>query len=243
LDACRLTRPGAPHSICLMPAGPGKPEVVILDFDGTVADTMPFLVELAAGLLHRRYGMIYEEARRAYIDTTGLPFCRQIEIIFPGNDLNEETVKEFEDAKIRHLEDFDFFADAPAVIAGIRSQGIKVCLSSGNNDGLIRRVLASRGLAVDLVLGYKPGFEKGPQHFKAAALAFGTPLDRVVFVGDSVKDGLAAREAGIRFIAKAGLVDEAGLRDSLPGVPVVRSLSQILPLLGIKIARENAGTS
>lgn len=204
---------------------------------------MPFLVDLAAGLLHRRYGMPYEEARRAYIETTGLPFCRQIEIILPGNPLNGETVRLFEDAKVRHMEEFAFFPDAPGVIRQMRSQGLKICLSSGNNEALIRKVLESRGLGVDLVLGYRPGFEKGPQHFETAAERFGAPREKIVFVGDSVRDGLAARKAGIRFIAKAGLVGEEELRERLPDAPVVRSLTEVLPLLGIIIAREKSGTT
>lgn len=209
-------------------------DVTILDFDGTVADTMPFLVDLAARLLHTRYGLTDGQARRVYIETTGLPFSRQIEIIFPGHPLNRATVEEFEGEKIKHLSDFAFFPDALPSIARMRVEGIKVCLSSGNYEGLIKEVLRSRGLAVDLVMGYRPGFEKGPQHFKLAAVTFGVPLQRTVFVGDSIKDGLAAKEAGIRFIARTGLVTKSEIEQHLPGVPVVESLAEVLPLLGIR---------
>jgi phosphoglycolate phosphatase len=210
------------------------PKVIILDFDGTVADTMPFLVDLAARLLRSRYGLLDSEARRAYIETTGLPFCKQIEIIFPGNPLNEATVREFEGEKLGHLGEFAFFPDALAVLAEIRIRGVKVCLSSGNYESLIREVLASRGVVVDLVMGFRPGFEKGPQHFRFAAETFAAQREQVVFVGDSIKDGLAAREAGISFIARAGLVSVEEIRRQLPGVPVVESLTEVLPLLGIK---------
>ena len=220
---------------------PVAPKVVIFDFDGTVADTMPFLVDLAARLLSSRYGLPDSEARRAYIETTGLPFCRQIEIIFPGNPLNEATVREFEGEKLSHLGDFEFFPEALAALAEIRSRGVKVCLSSGNYESLIKEVLASRGVVVDLVMGFKPGFEKGPQHFQCAAAAFEAGRDQVVFVGDSIKDGLAAREAGIAFIARAGLVQEEEIRRRLPGVPVVNSLTEVLPLLGLTIARVDPG--
>jgi phosphoglycolate phosphatase len=219
------------------------PKVVIFDFDGTIADTMPFLVDLAARLLRSRYGLADGEARQAYIETTGLPFSKQIEIIFPGNPLNEATVREFEGEKLSHLGDFAFFPDAPAVLAVIRKGGVKVCVSSGNYEGLIEEVLAARGLAVDLVMGFRPGFENGPQHFRFAAETFAAEREQVVFVGDSIKDGLAAREAGIGFIAKAGLVSAEDVRRRLPGVPVVGSLTEVLPLLGITIARRDPGTA
>lgn len=211
-------------------------DVVILDFDGTVADTMPFLVDLAARLLRTRYGLTEETARRAYVETTGLPFSRQIEIIFPGHPLNKATVEEFEGEKVRHLKDFAFFPDAIAAIAALRQDGVRVCLSSGNYEDLIKEVLKARGLEVDLVMGYRPGFEKGPQHVALAAATFGAPLGRTIFVGDSIRDGLAAKEAGVRFIAKAGLVARSELERHLPGVPVVESLAEVLGLLGITSA-------
>jgi phosphoglycolate phosphatase-like HAD superfamily hydrolase len=211
-----------------------RPTVVIFDFDGTIADTMRFLVDLAARLLRTRYGMTDAQARRAYIDTTGLPFCRQIEIIFPGSGLNRATVEEFEGDKLRHLQDFRFFPDALPVVAELRRQGLKVCLSSGNYESLIRDVLRSRGLVVDLVMGYRPGFEKGPQHFAEAARTFGVALRDVLFVGDSVRDGLAAKQAGVRFIARSGLVSREEIARCLPEVPVVDSLYEVLLILGIK---------
>jgi phosphoglycolate phosphatase len=217
--------------------------VVIFDFDGTIADTMPFLVDLAARLLSTHYGLGDPEARKAYIETTGLPFCRQMELIFPGNSLNAATVKEFEAEKRRHLADFRFFPDAGPAVAEIRKHGIKVGLSSGNVEGIIEPVLMSRGLVVDLVMGWRPGFEKGPDHFRFAAETFGVPLSEMLFVGDSLKDGLAAKSSGVKFIARAGLVDRAELERLLPGTPVIGSLVEVLPFVGINMAREALGPS
>jgi phosphoglycolate phosphatase len=222
-------------------ASPSPYGIVIFDFDGTVADTMPFLVDLAARLLGKHYGLADAEARKAYIDTTGLPFCRQTELIFPGDPRNALTVEEFEGEKRRHLADFRFFPEAAPVLAEVRKHGIKVCLSSGNVEGIIEPVLASRGLAVDLVMGWRPGFEKGPDHFKFAGQTFGVPLAEMLFVGDSLKDGLAAKSCGVKFIARAGLVDPARLEEALPGTPIIGSLAEVLPFLGINIARDALG--
>ncbi len=216
-------------------------DVVVFDFDGTIADTMPFLVDLAARLLTTTYGMSDAEARQAYIDTTGLPFCRQIEIIFPDDTLNAAAVEEFEAEKRRHLTEFKFFPEALPVVAEIRRHGFKVCLSSGNVESIISELLKARGLAVDLVMGWRPGFEKGPDHFRLAAQTFCVPMESLIFIGDSLKDGLAAKEAGVRFIAKAGLVSRAKIEEVLPGTSIVASLVEVLPLLGINTAREALG--
>jgi phosphoglycolate phosphatase-like HAD superfamily hydrolase len=173
-------------------------------------------------------------ARRAYIDTTGLPFVQQMELIAPGDSRNSSTVAAFEEKKRESLFDFDLFPDAPEALAQIRQHGIKVCVSSGNYEELIAEVLRFRGLAFDLVMGFRPGFQKGLDHFRFAMKTFGATPDRVVFVGDSRKDGLAARAACIRFVARSGLLTAEEFSEALPGVPVIDSLFELLPLVGIR---------
>jgi len=208
-------------------------EVAIFDFDGTIVDSMSFLTQLAAGLLAEHYSMDPDQARRAYIDTTGLPFVKQMELIAPGDARNESTVSAFEGKKRESLFDFELFPDAPDALARIRQHGIKVCISSGNYEELIAEVLRFRGLEFDLVMGFRPGFQKGLDHFRFAMETFDAKPDRVVFVGDSRKDGLAAKRGGIRFIARAGLLSAEEFSVALPGVPVIDSLDEILPLVGI----------
>jgi beta-phosphoglucomutase-like phosphatase (HAD superfamily) len=208
--------------------------VVIFDFDGTIVDSMAFLTELAAGLLSTNYGMDLNRARRAYIDTTGLPFVKQMEIIAPGDSRNPATVGTFEARKRESLLDFDFFPDAPGAVERIRKNGIKACVSSGNYEELIAEILALKGLEVDLVMGFRPGFEKGVDHFRFAMETFGATAEEMVFVGDSKKDGIAAQSAGVRFIARAGLLSAEEFAEALPGVPVIASLDEMIPMLGIE---------
>jgi len=208
-------------------------EVAIFDFDGTIVDSMSFLTQLAADLLAEHYSMDPGKARRAYIDTTGLPFVKQMELIAPGDARNESTVSAFEKKKRESLFDFDLFPDAPGALARIRQRGIKVCVSSGNYEEIIARIVKFRGLEFDLVMGFRPGFEKGLDHFRFAMKTFAAAPGRVVFVGDSLKDGLAAKTAGVRFIARSGLLTPEEFSGALPGVPIINSLDEMLPLVGI----------
>lgn len=207
--------------------------VLILDFDGTVADTMTYLTELAAGLLAERYGMGREEARRAYVDTTGLPFVQQMEILFPGDGRNAETVRLFEADKRESMGRFDLFPDVRPTLGALREAGIKVCVSSGNYDDIIHDFMGRRGLEVDLVMGFRPGFEKGRDHFEHAMREFGSDAGSTVFVGDSIKDGERAEEAGIRFIAKTGLVSMEEFKARFQRIPVVSDLAELLHILGL----------
>lgn len=221
--------------------------VLVLDFDGTVADTMSYLTNLAAGLLVERYGMGPEEARRAYVDTTGLPFVQQMEILYPGDGRNAETVRLFETDKRESMHRFGLFPDVRPVMAALRGAGIKVCVSSGNYEDLILDFMGKRGLEVDLVMGFRPGFEKGRDHFEHAMQMFGSDPGSTVFVGDSIKDGERARDSGIAFIGKTGLVEREKFKEAFGQIPVVSTLEELLHILGLngpsRLAREEDATS
>jgi phosphoglycolate phosphatase-like HAD superfamily hydrolase len=221
----------------------GKIDAVMFDFDGTVADTMGFLTETAAHLLTTRYGMAPAEARRAYIETSGLPFVQQMELIFPLDGRNPETVRAFEDAKQENLTAFHLYPDVIPAVSAIRRSGIPVCVSSSNREELIKELMRSRGLDVDLVMGFRPGFEKGRDHFEFAKAEFNTEFARLLFVGDSHRDGLTAQSNGVRFVVRIGLLGVDEVETLLPGVPAICSLWDLLPILGIEMAQGANGST
>jgi phosphoglycolate phosphatase-like HAD superfamily hydrolase len=217
-----------------------RPEIVIFDFDGTIADTMTFLTGLAASALTQNYGMPPEQARRAYIQTSGLPFVKQIELVFPGDPRNPATVMEFEDRKKKDFMKHQLFPDAIGTVVEIRRCGMKVCVSSSNSEKLVTQLLESKNLEVDAVMGYHPGFEKGSDHFAFVIQRFNSSPGKLVFIGDSVKDGLAAQEAGVTFIAKTGLIGAEEFHESLPGIQIVDSLEEVLGCVGIDKAQDSS---
>lgn len=52
--------------------------MICFDFDGTIADTMPWLERKAVALLMEHTGMSEEAATKGYRSTTGLPFDHQV---------------------------------------------------------------------------------------------------------------------------------------------------------------------
>ena len=77
-----------------------KVKAVIFDFDGTIANTMPFLKELAIKLMTETYDISKNEAEKRYLETTGITFANQIELIFPNHPNNHEVVNTFESRKL-----------------------------------------------------------------------------------------------------------------------------------------------
>ena len=76
---------------------------IIFDFDGTLANSMPFLERIGVKVMMKYYDISREEALDRYRVTTGLPYEQQIELNFPGNPVNEQAVQEFERLKIEKI--------------------------------------------------------------------------------------------------------------------------------------------
>jgi len=73
----------------------------LFDFDGTLVDTMHGYADIAGRLISTRYeGYSFEQGRRRYIETSGIPFVQQMEIVAPADARNAETVRMFEEEKI-----------------------------------------------------------------------------------------------------------------------------------------------
>ena len=215
-------------------AGPGSPyagvRAVALDFDGTVADSMGFLTDVAVGLLVDELGFERAEAARQYLATAGSTFATQLEEIAPGQPGLAEVASRFEAEKTRWMAGCEMFSDVVPALERLAAAGVPVLLCSSTRAPLVREFCERYGLlhrfaSVD---GWRPGHTKFVQLVSGVAAA-GFAGHEVVFVGDARRDADVARAAGTRFV---GLV-RAGHPDSLAGsgAKVVGSLSELAAAL------------
>jgi len=180
-------------------------KMITLDFDGTTADTMPSLEKIAARLITQNYSLSEEEARTKYRNTTGLPFVQQINMLFPKNEKNDLVINQFEKEKIEGIFDLPLFSDAKETIDYFRENNYLVAISSSSTQPIIEKYCQQRGLIVDQILGYRPGFEKGKDHFDSLMKKFELSNTEMIYVGDSLKDCERAQGSDIIFIGKFGM--------------------------------------
>lgn len=204
-----------------------KKKVFIFDFDGTIVNSMEKFADVAALVMPKRLEIDAATARRLYIETSGLPFHEQLEVLFPGNPANEETALEFEKTKLEGYFDEPLFDDAAETIEYLRKKGIKSVVSSNNFMNLVEEYVANAGVKFDMVLGFKEGFAKGQDHFAYVEKRLGISRDEMAFVGDSIKDGERARDFGIDFIAKEGTFKAEDFLANFPGARVMSKLSDL----------------
>jgi phosphoglycolate phosphatase-like HAD superfamily hydrolase len=189
-------------------------KAIVFDFDGTLADSMPFLETIGVEVMVKYFGVSQEEATVMYRSTTGLPYEQQIKINFPDNPKNKEAIEEFEHLKIARIYDQILFQDAEDTVRRINEMGIEVFVSSSTFQPTIEEYFRRLGIIslFKAILGYRPGFEKGVNHFNHIHKTYGIPFDNMVFVGDSLKD--FERSRGVcNFIALSRMFSSQDFRN------------------------------
>ena len=209
-----------------------RARAVIFDFDGTLVDTMSGFADIAADVMHRRHGLDRAHARAEYLRTSGLPFRQQLELIAPGDLRNDEAAEEFEATKQEGFFSERFDEDVKAALRGLRDRGLRVVVSSNNFQELVDRFVArEEDVQFDLVLGARPDFFKGTDHFKHVRDVLGLRDEEMIFVGDSLKDGEKALDSHIRFVARTGTFTALDFQRRFPGVPTVDRLTSLLDIV------------
>jgi len=206
---------------------------VLFDFDGTLIDTMEEYADIAGEVLNRTYGISKERGSRLYLETSGIPFFQQIELIVPGGAHNRTAVEAFEERKLAGFFSAKYLPDVLPALAALRERGIKVVLSSNNFQNLVDRFITERAEVVfDLVLGCRENFFKGRDHFNEVSRCFGIGYECMLFVGDSFKDAERALDSGVHFAAITRTFSAADFQARYPGLTVIGDLHDLLALLG-----------
>jgi phosphoglycolate phosphatase-like HAD superfamily hydrolase len=208
-------------------------KLVILDFDGITADTMPTLEKIAVKLIVKHYKLKTEDARTKYQITTGLPFEQQMELIFPCNPNNGEVISQFEKEKIESIFDLPLFNDAKSTIDLLREMGYLVAISSSTTQPIIEKYCKKNELVIDQIVGYKIGFEKGKDHFDFLKNEFNLSAKELVYVGDSLKDCERAQNSEILFIAKKGMFSQEDFNKISRSKIVISDLEELIKIIPI----------
>jgi phosphoglycolate phosphatase len=201
-------------------------KAIIFDFDGTLANTMPFLTKLAVKLITANYSISKEEAKRRYLETTGVDFAGQLESIFPNHPDNQKMAADFEERKLGGIFDHPVFPNVIPTLKYFRSKNIKTFICSSTKQEIITKYcqLNKIDILLDNLFGYKPNFKKVEQ-FDFILQHYKLQPDKVVFVADSLRDYDFARDKRINFIGISKIFKKKAFQKK--GTLSVRSLADL----------------
>lgn len=222
----------------LDPTGLGQVAAVLFDLDGTLVDTMPAFADLAADVMAARHAVDRTWARRRYLETSGVPFAHQLEILFPGHAANRASSDEFERRKLAVCDATPMDARTVDGLAALRGLGLRLAVSSNTPQPVVDDFARREAFRFDLALGFDParGLRKGRPHVDHALAIFGLERDQLVLVGDSLKDGELADESGVRFVGRLGTFSGEDFRRRDPRALTVAAIDELPALLGGRMA-------
>lgn len=205
-------------------------DMVVADFDGTVADSMGSLTQLAVSVIHEELGLGVDDARSRYLASTGSDFATQLQEIDPSaGTARIPAVQRFEACKPDLMDSVGPFADLQAFLDDLHVVGIEVCICSSTRRDLVRQWVDRHGLGKHfrVVDGWSPGRDKAEQ-MRSVLDWSGLPPDRCLVVGDSRRDGQLAASIGMRFrgVLRQGTSNLEG--SGLAYAPDLRSISRAI---------------
>lgn len=205
-------------------------QIIIFDFDGTLVDTMHVFADVASRLISENYGLDRESARKKYFETSGFPFCKQIEIIFPGHELNQKIASVYEAEKIEATSDVIMERETREILKILKDRGYELAVSSNNFQHNISRFIENNRLGglFRLALGFKDGFGKGKEHFDFIKNTLGLNSRELVFVGDSLNDYRLARENDVDFIGKIGTFPKSDFVKLDKGIKCISNIKDLV---------------
>jgi phosphoglycolate phosphatase-like HAD superfamily hydrolase len=107
--------------------------------------------------------------------------------------------------------------------------GIEVFVSSSTFQPTIEEYFKRLGILslFKAILGYRPGFEKGADHFNHIHKTYNISFDKMVFVGDSLKDYERSKEF-CDFIALSRMFTSRDFRNLGYKGPIIHHLSEVV---------------
>lgn len=207
------------------------PELVMFDLDGTLIDTMGYFADLAAELIHEHYGVELALARQRYLQTSGIPFRQQLDVLFPDDTRNEPTSATYEQRKTGICLRAEMPADTVEALQELQRRGLRVVLSSNSAQHFVDELVDRCPVRFDLTLGFGDGLAKGAPHVAEVERRLGVPAARILFVGDSLKDGELAERCGLRFVGITGTFRAGDFRQRFDDAVVIDRIAELPALL------------
>jgi phosphoglycolate phosphatase len=205
-------------------------KLVVWDFDGTLADSLPSAVvifnRLAAELGYRPLADV-QAARgtpmRRLLKQQGISLWRL-----------PRLVKMYRAAAAEEADQLKLFVGLPAALAAMAATGVQLGVLSSNHEDNIRRCLRANGAEAHFafVVGYPKLFGKA-KALRRIIKAQRLRRDEVLYVGDELRDVEAAKRAGVKVAAVTWGFHTAELLHSGEPDYLLSDASELPGLLGV----------
>jgi phosphoglycolate phosphatase len=192
-----------------------KYRLVIFDSDGTLADTLPWMRsqfnELAAEHGFRR---VESHEYERFRDLHGMALLRELGL--PLWKL-PRVVSAMRRRMTEHIGEFRLFPGISEALERLAMAGLQLAMVSSNSCANVERVLGAENVKRMARLNCGVSMFGKAAQLRQVTRQCGVPREQVIYIGDELRDGDAARQAGVAFGAVTwGQHSEEALRAQHP---------------------------
>lgn len=219
--------------------------LVIFDLDGTLVDSAADIAEAVNRTLRDWKLPTYDVAQITGWVGEGSRQLITYAFRHAGSDADiDEVMPGFMEHYGETAQDGIAYDGVVDTLATLHARGVKLAVCTNKNEEFVRPLLEVRGMLpyFDGIVGGNSLPERKPSGvpLKHLAQEAGVPLDRVLMVGDSESDLLAANDAGVPVVLVS-----YGYRKSLDihgvgALAVIDSMPELLDVPGLREATATA---
>ena len=211
---------------------PAETRVCIFDFDMTLADGGPWIVECYQNILHQ-YGYL-DVDDKIVRSTIGLTIEDSFALMtgLTDKDLCWKMRMEFKAiCRPKIAEKTNFFPDGIDFLRRLKAAGIACAIVSTKETAVIRQTLEMNHLEnlFDCVVGLTEVKEAkpSPEGILYVLHQLNLPEESVVYFGDNPVDGKAAQRAGVKYIGVAKGIHTPEQLAAFPNLAIVEDYRAI----------------
>jgi phosphoglycolate phosphatase len=173
---------------------PTRYRLAIFDFDGTLADSLPWLNASFDDMVARfNLTPVPAEEREALRGMTAREIMTRLNVSMwqlPA------IVSDMRQRKLAAASDISLFEGIPDMLRGLQECGIKLAIVSSDSEASVRQVL---GPATRLITRFDCGAAMFGKHwkFRRVARRLGIEPSEIICIGDEIRDIEAAKAAGM----------------------------------------------
>ena len=204
--------------------------LVIFDFDGTLADSMPWFRASFQDMI-ARFGLapVRDDEMEGLRGLTAREIMARLNVSMwqlPS------IVSDMRKRKLAAAGEIALFAGVPAMLSDLQRHGIKVAIVSSDSEASVRQVL---GPAASLITRFDCGAAVFGKHrkFRRVTRKLGVVPSETICIGDELRDIDAAKAAGMDSGAVAWGYALAAALEAAGPTHLFRSIEEMLQRLTI----------
>lgn len=182
-------------------------KAIILDFDGTLANTAHILQKIYNQMAEKRgwtkmsahdYRRLRKVKTGQVLEWAGVHHWELPILLYRGRKLF-----------LREISEVELFTDMPELVKDLRKSGWDIYILSKNSERAVKQVLADNKLDDDVHTLKRASLLGKHRNIKKFLKQFKYDKDNVWMIGDETHDIEAAKKAGVKIISVSwGLQDE-----------------------------------